>query len=138
MKSTILLADAVQAAENKLYVLGAGWAFTGPEVGPMGVAALVEVDWHEANVAHSFRLELQGPDGRPAAIGPDGKPLSIEGSLEVGRPPGHPPGVPFNVPLAFNFAPLPLEPASRYVWALFLDGSDAPDSTVGFNTRPRR
>lgn len=103
----------------------------------MGIAALIEVDWHEANERHTFRLELQGPDGRPAPLGADAKPLTIEGTLEVGRPPGHPPGTPFNVPLAFNFAPLPLEPGARYVWALYLDGADRPSSTVGFNTRPR-
>ena len=138
MRTTLLLADAVQAADNKLFILGGGWTFTGPEVGPMGVAAVVEVDWHEANTPHTFRLELQGPDGRPTAIGPDRQPLTIAGTLEVGRPPGHPAGVPFNVPLAFNFAPLPLAPGSRYVWALFLDNGESPDATVGFNTRPQR
>lgn len=135
MKCTMVLADAVQAAENKLYVLGGGWAFTGPEVGPMGVAVLVGVPWHEANTPHSFKLELQGPDGVAAPLGPEGRPLALEGSLEVGRPPGHPVGVSFNVPLAFNFGPLPLTPGSRYVWAFFVDGSQTPNETVGFNTR---
>ena len=110
MRSTIILADAVQAADNKLFILGGGWSFTGPDVGPMGVAVLVEVGWHEANAAHTFRLELQDSDGRPAVLGEDGQVLRVEGSLEVGRPPGHPPGTPFNVPLAVNFGPMPLAP----------------------------
>lgn len=111
MRSTVLLADAVQAADNKLFVLGGGWTFTGPEVGPMGVRVIVEVDWHEANEPHNFRLELQDPDGHPVLVGETAEPLLIKGTLEVGRPAGHPRGVPFNVPLAFNFAPLPLPPS---------------------------
>ena len=31
MKVTILLADAAQAVEGKLFVLGGGWSVTGPE-----------------------------------------------------------------------------------------------------------
>ncbi len=137
MRATLLLADAVQASEGKLYLLGGGWSFTGPVVGPMGVAALVEVSWHEANMPHEFRLELQTPDGHPAPVGDDNEPLTITGNLEVGRPAGHPQGVPFNVPLAFNFGPLPLQPGQRFVWAFFLDAAATPDATVGFNTRPQ-
>ena len=135
MRTTIMLADAVQTADNKLYVLGAGWAFTGPQVSPMGVGVIVEVAWHEANEPHTFRLELQDPDGMLVALGDGGDHVRIEGSVEVGRPAGHPVGVPFNVPLAFNFGPLPLPAGSRYVWAFYLDGAEAPDATVGFNTR---
>lgn len=137
MQSTILLADAVQASDNKLFVLGGGWTFTGPQVGPMGVGVIVEVDWHEANEPHHFRLELQDPDSLPVAVGEGGEHLRIEGTLEVGRPAGHPRGVPFNVPLAFNFAPLPLPPGGRYIWAFYLDTDAAPSGTVGFNTRPQ-
>ena len=38
MKVTILLADAAQAAEGKLYVLGGGWSITGPDPSPMALA----------------------------------------------------------------------------------------------------
>lgn len=137
MRATLLLADAVQASEGKLFILGGGWSFTGPDVGPMAVAALVEVSWHEANQPHTVRLELQGPDRTPARIGEPDETLIIPATLEVGRPPGHPAGTPFNVPLAFNFGPLPLAPGSRYVWALYLDEADEPAAEVGFNTRPR-
>lgn len=136
MKANLILADAVQASEGKLYVLGGGWSFTGPAVGPMGVAALVEVAWHEANAPHTVRLELQDADGVPAQLGETQEKLVIPGTLEVGRPPGHPAGTPFNVPLAFNFGPLPLTPGTRYVWALFLDDAEHAAAEVGFNTRP--
>ena len=39
MKVTILLADAAQAVEGKLYILGGGWSITGPDPSPMSRAA---------------------------------------------------------------------------------------------------
>src|SRR5207244_5203833 len=38
VKVTILLADAAQAVEGKLYVLGGGWSTTGPDPAPMARA----------------------------------------------------------------------------------------------------
>ncbi|MGH2780595.1 MAG: hypothetical protein ACRDLA_04090 [Thermoleophilaceae bacterium] len=54
MKVTMLLADAAQTAEGKLYVLGGGWAITGPDPSPSAVAMYIEVPWDQANMRHDL------------------------------------------------------------------------------------
>ena len=137
MKMTMLLADAAQAVGGKLYVLGAGWNFTGPEVPPMALAILVEVPWNATNQKHTIHVELQDSDGQAARIGPEGQVIFLDADLEVGRPPGHPQGTPFNIPFAANLGPLPLETGQRYVWAVSLDGERRSECDLGFNVRPK-
>ncbi|MEK6720587.1 MAG: hypothetical protein AABZ33_07965 [Chloroflexota bacterium] len=136
MKLSFLLCDSAQASEGKLYILGAGWNFTGPQVTPMALALLVEVPWNEANLQHQVVIELHDEDGQPARIGPEAQPLRIETQLEVGRPPGHPHGTPLNVPLAINLGPLPLTPGGRYVWVVSIDGETDDHWRASFNVRP--
>jgi hypothetical protein len=138
VRVTVLLADSAQAVDTKLYILGGGWSFTGPQVGPQALALLVEVPWHEANRQHQLHIELQDSDGQTARIGPEAQPVIIDAGLEVGRPPGHPAGTPFNVPLAFNLPPLPLVPGSRYVWSISVDGETDPNWQVGFTVRSQQ
>ena len=45
------------------------------------------------------------------------------------------PGTPIDVPIAFNFAPIPLEAGSRFEWRLEIDGIAADDWRVAFSTR---
>jgi hypothetical protein len=137
MNVTVILADAAQEAAGKLFVLGGGWSFIGPDPGPMGVALLVLVDWNEANEPHEFLMRLEDEDGNLATFGPESSSVEVRGHLEVGRPPGHPAGIPFNVPMAVNFPPLPLDPGRRYVWVVSIDGNSQPHWRAGFNTRPR-
>lgn len=134
MRVTLLLCDSAQAVADKLYILGAGWSFTGPSVGPMALAILVQVPWMDTNQPHPFRVELVDADGGPVQV--ENGPVMVEGLLEVGRPPGHPPGTPFNVPLAFNFGPLPLLAGQRYVWRVSIDGVSEEGWEAAFNTRP--
>lgn len=136
MKATLVLADAAQAADGKLSVLGGGWNFTGPQVGPSALGVIMEVPWNETNTPHQVVLELQDTDGQPARLGPEAQPLRIETVVEVGRPPGHPPGTSLNVPLAMNLGPLPLIPGQRYVWVLSIDGETEGQWQVAFNVRP--
>ncbi len=136
MRVTLLLSDSAQVAGDKLYVLGGGWSFTGPQVGPMALAVLVQVDWHEANRPLPFVLELVDPDGAPVLLGEENQPVRVEGQVEVGRPPGHPEGTAINVPLALGFGSLPLEPGRRFVWRFEIAGQSQPDWQVAFNTRP--
>lgn len=132
----MLLADAAQVAEQKLNVLGGGWSFIGPDVGPFSLAVLVQVDWSESNLQHGFRLELRDADGRPVQLGEPAQPVAVEGAVEVGRPPGHPAGTPLNVPMAITFGPMPLPPGQRYVWALTVDSIPDREWTTAFNVRP--
>ncbi len=137
MKLTILVADyAVATPDGKLTVVGGGWAFVGPQVGPTALAMLVEVPWGDTNREHVLTVELRDEDGNMPLIGPEAQPVRFEAKLEVGRPPGHPPGAPFNVPIALNFPSIPLLPGTRYKWVASIDGETDPNWEAGFNVRP--
>lgn len=136
MKLIMLLADAVQAAEGKLYVLGGGWSIIGPDPCPTAIAIKIEVPWDETNKPHQIELRLLDEDGQPVAF--NGRPMVLESRFEVGRPPGMKPGTPIDVPLAVNFGPLPFTPDRRYLWRCFIDGRTQEDWQTGFSTRPAK
>jgi hypothetical protein len=126
MRVTMLLADAAQEVNGKLYVLGGGWSITGPEVGPMALAIKIDVPWSAANQTHRFSLDLVSEDGQdPEVQSPDGTrrtKISFDGEFEVGRPPGIPPGTDIDTAFAIQLGPLPLVRGRGYVWRLFIDG----------------
>jgi hypothetical protein len=129
----MLLADAVQAAEGKLYILGGGWNVT-TGAAPFGIALLIEVPWTEAEWGHRWQLHLETEDGTPVAPPGSVEAITVGGDFEVGRPPGTRPGTAFNVPVAINSGPLPLEPG-RYIWRLLIDGESDEDWYLGFDVR---
>jgi hypothetical protein len=137
MKVTMLLADAAQAVEGKLYVLGGGWSIIGPDPSPMAFAIKIEMLWTEANITHQLRLALYDEDGQPVKIptSTGEQPIEIKSHFEVGRPPGLRPGTPLDMPLAINLGPLPLQAGSRYVWRCFINEELVEE--VGFSTRVR-
>ena len=138
MKVTMLLADAAQAVDNKLYILGGGWSVTGPDPAPSAIALKIDVPWDQTNVRHRWELALLDEDGAPVFLGDPEAPQSlvISNEFELGRPPGVTPGTALEIALAINLGPLPLEPGARYVWQLTIDGQSAEDWQVGFTTRP--
>jgi hypothetical protein len=135
MKVTILLADAAQAVNGKLYILGGGWSITGPDPTVGALAVKIEIPWTEANRPHDLRLVLVDEDERQVRAGDQA--IEIAGRLEVGRPPGLPPGTPLDAVFAINHPPFPLEPGRRYVWRLYIDGNTREDWNVAFITRQR-
>lgn len=115
----MLLADAVQEAGGKLYVLGGGWSIRrGGGPFQMALAIKLEIPWTEANVAHQVLAELMTQDGSPAVI--NDQPIRIEGRVEVGRPPGIPAGTSLDAPMALNMNGVTLEPGG-YRWQLSVD-----------------
>ena len=138
MKATMLLCDAAQVADGKLYILGGGWSLTGPAPAPSAIAVKIEVDWHEAVTSHHWELWLEDADGQPVAIDTTDGPQMVEirGDFEVGRPEGIPEGSPIDLPLAVNLGPIPLSPGSRYTWRLSIDGTQDESWALGFTTRP--
>jgi hypothetical protein len=138
MKVTMLLADAAQAVEGKLYIIGGGWSITGPTPAPSAVALKVEVPWDEANTKHSFELSLLDADGKPVVVAtPQGEqPIQLGGEFEVGRPAGLIPGTPIDMAMAFNLGPLPLPAGSRFTWRLAIDNRTEEGWYVSFSTRP--
>jgi hypothetical protein len=138
MKVTMLLADAVQAADGKLFVLGGGWSVCGPAPTPMALAIKIEVPWDSTNQRHQAVLELLDSDGEPIMAPSDQaeEPITITADFEVGRPVGVKPGSPIDVPLAINIGPIPLEPGNRFEWRLSIDGRTTDDWRLAFSTRP--
>ena len=138
MMATLMLADAAQAIDNKLYLLGGGWSVTGPDPSPSALAIALKVPWDEANRRHDLRVELLDADGRPITIGdpPEDRPVVIESNFEVGRPPGLRPGTPIDLAMAVSLGPVPLPPGGRFEWRLSIDGHSESHWHAAFSTRP--
>ncbi len=137
MKVTMLLADAAQAVDGKLFVLGGGWSVTGPAPAPMAMAIKIEVPWDRTNIRHRWSLDLVDQDGHPVQVSGAGgeHPVHISGDFEVGRPAGVAQGTPIDLPLAISVAPLQLPAASRCVWQFAIDGEAHPAWQVAFSVR---
>ena len=138
MRVTMLLADAAQVVENKLYLLGGGWSMTGPDPVPSAIAMKIEVPWDQTNDRHRWEMALLDADSQPVFVqGPEGEQaLVINGEFEVGRPAGVASGTPIDLALAINLGPIPLPGGRRYVWELTIDGQSHADWQLGFATRP--
>lgn len=140
MMVTMILADAAQAIDNKLYILGGGWSITeGVNPVPSAIGLHIRVPWDEANHVHKLRLELVDSDGNPilfpSPIGVE-QPLLIETEFEVGRPAGLARGTPIDFSLALSLGPIPLPPGGRFEWRLTIDGQREADWHTAFSTRP--
>ena len=145
----MLLCDAAQVADGKLYILGGGWSMTGPDPVPSAVALKIDVDWHEAEIPHHWELFLEDADGQPVMVEtPDGaQPVEVRGDFTVAHPPanavsravapGIPEGSPIDVALAVNLGPIPLAAGTRFAWRLTIDGESLANASLGFTTRPR-
>src|SRR4029078_13336171 len=108
MRVTMLLADAEQEVNGKLYVLGGGWSVTGPDLPPMAIAIKLDVPWSADNVQLAFALALIDEDGRAVPAGDSGGGVRAEGSFEVGRPAGLPAGSDIDFGFVVTIAPSPL------------------------------
>lgn len=135
MRVTVLLANAAQSVDGKLFVLGGGLTFI-PTLLPMALAIKIDVPWDQTNQLHRLKLTLLDTDGHVFAFPNGGPAAAIETEFEVGRPAGIPPGSAIPAALAFNFGPMPLTPKARYVWHLTIDGKGHPDWDIPFNILP--
>jgi hypothetical protein len=131
MDAVMLLCDAAEAVNGKLYILGGGWSqlLLPDHPANMSLAIRIEVPWHEANDPHRVIAKLVDADGGDVAIPPPGAsedvepvPVRNEVTVETGRPAGLAPGTPLEAPLVFSFHGLSL-PAGSYVWELEIDGT---------------
>lgn len=131
----MILCDHAQVAEGKLYINGGGLVLN--TVGaPISIALLIGVPWDQANRQHRWTLSLVTADGQPVSVAtPVGEQQVMIGSaFEIGRPPGIPAGTELPLPLAINFGPLPLAPASQFEWRLEIDGESADHWRLPFYT----
>ena len=137
MKVTMILADFAQVVNGKLYIMGGGWSIIGPEPCPTAIAIKIEVPWSQTNQKHNLKVELLDSAYHPVLVSTQvgNSPLIISADYEVGRPAGLIQGTSLDVPIAFNIAPMPLEPGKRYIWKLTIDGHTNDDWQVAFSTR---
>ncbi len=133
---TMLLADAAQVSDGKLYILGGGMTMIGPRPQPLAVALRLLVPWDQANVPHRWQLDLIDEDGQPVSV--RDKVISVNGKFEAGRPAGLRPGTPLGVALAINVTPLPLPAGRSYSFRLSIDDETQTDWRVSFAVRTPR
>jgi len=131
----MLLCDHAQAAEGKLYINGGGVVVNTPGA-PLGIALLIGVPWTQTNRRHHWKLLLVTADGAPVSVAtPVGEqPVVVEADFEVGRPVGLPSGTEIPLPVAINFGPLGLPPASQFEWRLEIDGTSEEHWRLSFFT----
>ena len=117
----MILCDAAQESQGKLFILGGGWSQArATQPIPMAIALKLEVPWNQANERHKLELVLVNADGQPFEV--EGSQVRADGDLEVGRPVGLKPGSSIDVPLAFQMPPLPI-PVGEYRWELRINGT---------------
>lgn len=119
---TILLCDAAQVADGKLFILGGGWTLTGPGPFVHGLAMKLEVPWGQANRPHKIEASLHDEDGQVVALGDPPTPVGFETEFEVGRPPGIVEGTRLDLPFAVNLGAIELPPGRGYVWSIRISG----------------
>ena len=114
----LILADAVQAVNGKLYMLGGGWttlhAATIPTTHPLGIALGFRVPWQETNQVHRLEIRMVDADGA-AIIQP------MQAQLEMGRPPGLRAGADQTAVMAVNAA-VQLGKEGRYEVQVAVEG----------------
>jgi hypothetical protein len=116
----MVLADAVQAADDKLWMLGAGWSIIQANTpAPQGLGIIVHVPFDMTNRPIKLEVSLVDDDGN-AVQNDDNQPIGAEAEFEIGRPPGMKAGERSNVPLALRFNGLQYKPGG-YVWVCKVD-----------------
>ncbi len=116
-----LLADAVQASQGKLYVLGGGWDVLTVRSLParhpsMGIGLRVRVPWGWPGESVVLEVELQDEDGRSVLPG------SLKAPVPVRRPPHLPEGQDLTVVRALTFTNIVFREAGAYSFVISIDG----------------
>jgi hypothetical protein len=126
----LILADAVQAVNGKLYMLGGGWttlhAAAIPTTHPLGIALGFRVPWQETNQVHRLEIKMVDADGAPV-IPP------MQAQLEMGRPPGLRAGADQTAVIAVNAA-VQFSKVGRYEVQAAVEGQTV--RTVAFDVVP--
>lgn len=120
----MVLCDAADVVNNKLYILGGGWThlFAAGTRSAHAVAMIFSFDWSEANKPHTVTIELRDEDGELVHDPDDDSPVSKSTGIEVGRPPGSKPGSSFNVPTIFNLTNFEFA-SGGYEWSVQVNGA---------------
>lgn len=86
-EATVLLCDAAESVNGKLYILGAGWSqFQADQPVNMVLAIKLLIPWNRANETITVRVSLADED-REETVVLDPGAVEGEAKLEMGRPP---------------------------------------------------
>ena len=122
----LILADAAEVVNKKLYLMGGGWDRITVNKLPyrhsMAAALSILVPWTESNILRSFAIEIQTADGKQIAKEP--------AQFEVGRPPGAIPGQPLRAQVSLDMQ-LELEGLGTFVVIASVEGGE--DQRFSFN-----
>lgn len=136
--TTMMLCNHAAVHDGMLFIHGGGWTWCGPDPAPHSLAVMIEVPWHRMGETLYFTIDLIDADGGPVLNG-DGEMIRVEGELVMNQPneeSGVKPGTPGVIPLALNLGFIELEPDSRYVWRMSINGQIDSSWEAAFNTRP--
>ncbi len=138
MDITMLLCDSALVAEGKLFILGGGWSVTGPDPAPSALALKMAIPYNNDARFFHWEIFLEDADGKPVILNSaEGlRPVEVMGDIELAENPEGANGIPVDVCLAVNVPPLPLDPDTRFVWRLTVNGEPQPGGTLAFATRP--
>jgi hypothetical protein len=125
----LILTDAAQIADGKLFLIGGGWDTIRVNALPhrqkMAIALAIEVEWVETNERHALQLEIATQDGNVL--------VNLNGAFEMGRPPGISAGQSQRVQLVVD-AEMEFQELGMYVITVTL-GQDRT-MPVRFNVMP--
>lgn len=123
MDATIILCDAAEVSNGKLYILGGGWThlLRPNQQTNVALAMVIRVPLDEAGKQHKLEVSLLNDEGEPVHFGDN--PVRVEGAFEVGKAAGVKPGGELIAPVALQFG-LALSSGS-YVWELRINGEPA-------------
>lgn len=134
----LLLCDAAEAVNGKLYIVGGGWnqlqVPSIPTVHPaLAFAIRLSIPWHDANDDIPFALRMLNADGKPVAADP-----LAEGTLNVGRPPGTTPGSELPAVMAMTLHNFEIKRFGAHVVTFEIRGAVAMRTTFTvIGARPR-
>lgn len=118
----IILADAAEVLNGKVYMLGGGWdrvpaSQQEREIRLFAIAMSIVVPWHQTNERHGLEVKMTDADGQRVLF-------RVAGEFESGRPPGAVRGQLLRTPMAFKFAG-PLSQVGTYAVAGSIDGEES-------------
>jgi hypothetical protein len=117
----VILADAAEVVNNKLYLIGGGWQTltinSALPVGyPCAVAVALSVPWNETNQQQNIEVAIEDHDGAEL--------VKVDGQVEVGRPPGIPLGNAQRIQMAIKVL-LPLQRLGKHGIIVRVEGQEA-------------
>jgi hypothetical protein len=109
----LIVADAVQVADGKLFVLGGAWStFKAPMFPiqmPVGIALSILIEGNEAGTGTIYPMSVTVSDEGGVPIIPP-----LQAQFQVGKTEGMPSGMVQRMPFALN-VPLPIQREGKYI-----------------------